>query len=142
MVGLILNNVSIMALHIVVGEKVLNTLSGHAICTVAFGAILTVIYFFCIHRHASDVLIIVSLPRTLAGLSTLSVFSAVTMFISVLLGMIFSGVQDHPFGWPTSGNQIIASAWPMPSTNFVAGMSAMLNITYTLMYFPSTILRF
>jgi hypothetical protein len=58
------------------------------------------------------------------------------MFISVLLGMIFSGVQDHPFGWPTSGNQIIASAWPMPSTNFVAGMSAMLNITYTLMYFP------
>jgi hypothetical protein len=47
MVGLILNNVFIQALHIVVGEKVLNTLSNHAICTVAFGAILCVIYFFC-----------------------------------------------------------------------------------------------
>jgi hypothetical protein len=135
MVGLILNNVFIMALHIVVGEKVLNTLSNHAICTIAFGAILTVIYFFCYPSHPSA-LKLVSLPRTLAGLSTLSVFSAVTMFISVLLGMIFSGVQDHPFGWPTSGNQIIASAWPMSSTNFVTGMSAMLNITYTLMFPP------
>ena len=47
MVGLILNNVFIQALHIVVGEKVLNTLSNHAICTIAFGAILTVVYFFC-----------------------------------------------------------------------------------------------
>jgi len=48
MVGLILNNVFIQALHIVVGEKVLNTLSNHAICTVAFGAILTVVYVICI----------------------------------------------------------------------------------------------
>ena len=47
MVGLILNNVFIMALHVVVGEKVLNTLSNHALCTVAFGAILTVIYIIC-----------------------------------------------------------------------------------------------
>jgi hypothetical protein len=47
MVGLILNNVFIQALHIVVGEKVLNTLSNHAICTIAFGAILTIVYFFC-----------------------------------------------------------------------------------------------
>jgi len=54
MVGLILNNVFIMALHIVVGEKVLNTLSNHAICTVAFGAILTVIYFFCTTLHRSS----------------------------------------------------------------------------------------
>ena len=56
------------------------------------------------------------------------------MFISVLLGMIFSGVQDHPFGWPASGVQIISSALAAPGTNFVGGMSAMLNITYTLMY--------
>jgi hypothetical protein len=48
MVGLILNNVFIQALHIVVGEKVLNTLSGHAMCTTAFGAILMVIYIFCL----------------------------------------------------------------------------------------------
>ena len=47
MVGLILNNVFIQALHIVVGEKVLNTLTNHAMCTVAFGAILTVVYFVC-----------------------------------------------------------------------------------------------
>jgi hypothetical protein len=74
MVGLILNNIFIQALHIVVGEKVLNTLSNHAICTVAFGAILTVIYFVCIFFSVHSDL--VSLPRTLAGLSTLSVFSA------------------------------------------------------------------
>lgn len=47
MVGLILNNVFIQALHIVVGEKVLNTLTNHAMCTIAFGAILTVVYFVC-----------------------------------------------------------------------------------------------
>jgi len=47
MVGLVLNNIFIQALHIVVGEKVLNTLTNHAICTVAFGAILTVVYFVC-----------------------------------------------------------------------------------------------
>jgi len=56
------------------------------------------------------------------------------MFISVLLGMIFSGIQDHPFGWPASGVQIISSALAAPGTNFVGGMSAMLNITYTLMF--------
>jgi hypothetical protein len=56
------------------------------------------------------------------------------MFISVLLGMIFSGVQDHPFGWPASGVEIISSALAAPGTNFVGGMSAMLNITYTLMF--------
>jgi len=56
------------------------------------------------------------------------------MFISVLLGMIFSGVEDHPFGYPEYGTQIIATAWSAPDTSFVAGMSAMLNITYTLMY--------
>lgn len=60
----------------------------------------------------------------------------VTMFISVILGMIFSGVEDHPFGYPASGTQIIASAWAAPDTTFVAGMSAMLNITYTLMFPP------
>jgi hypothetical protein len=58
------------------------------------------------------------------------------MFISVILGMVFSGVQDHPYGWPASGSQIIASAWPPAGTTFVSGMSAMLNIAYTLMYFP------
>lgn len=76
MVGLILNNVFIQALHIVVGEKVLNTLSNHAICTIAFGAILTVIYFICISLRVVADTYLVSLPRTLAGLSTLSVFSA------------------------------------------------------------------
>lgn len=63
--------------------------------------------------------------------------TVVTMFISVLLGMIFSGVEDHPAGFPADGTIIIASAWPTPGTTFVAGMSAMLNITYTLMCLPT-----
>jgi hypothetical protein len=82
MVGLILNNVFIQALHIVVGEKVLNTLSNHAICTIAFGAILTVIYFICTPLVNANQ---VSLPRTLAGLSTLSVISAGTNQLSQLM---------------------------------------------------------
>lgn len=75
MVGLILNNVFIQALHIVVGEKGLNTLSGHAMCTTAFGAILMVIYILCLPPRDKG-LTEVTLPRTLAGLSWLSVISA------------------------------------------------------------------
>jgi hypothetical protein len=58
------------------------------------------------------------------------------MFISVILGMIFSGVQGHPVGYPEYGTTIISYATAAPGTTFVAGMSAMLNITYTLMFTP------
>ncbi|KAL4250609.1 amino acid/polyamine transporter 2 family protein, partial [Pleurotus pulmonarius] len=61
----ILNNTFIQALHCIVGALLLNTLSGSAICTVAFSAITAI------------TCCLVSLPRTLSQLSILGVFSAV-----------------------------------------------------------------
>ena len=143
MVGLVLNNVFIMALHIVVGEKVLNTLSNHAMCTIAFGAILSVVYFFCtflVYLLIQFLSLVLWLDYPPSAFSPLvyppSLLKLVTMFISVLLGRIFSGVQSHPFGYPAYGTQIITSAWAPTGTTFVTGMSAMLNISYTLMSLP------
>ncbi|KAF4565328.1 amino acid/polyamine transporter 2 family protein [Pleurotus pulmonarius] len=113
----ILNNTFIQALHCIVGALLLNTLSGSAICTVAFSAITAI------------TCCLVSLPRTLSQLSILGVFSAVTMGIAVLLAIIFSGTQSEPFGF--SGEAPIVTAFPVAGTTYVAGMSAFLNIAYT-----------
>ncbi|KAI0048464.1 hypothetical protein FA95DRAFT_1557963 [Auriscalpium vulgare] len=114
----ILNNTFIQALHCLVGAKLLNTLSNSAACTIAFSVVTAVACFF------------VSLPRTLNQLGGLGVFSAVTMGIAVLLAIIFSGVQDHPFGY-ILGEEPLVTATPVKGTSYVAGMSAFLNITYT-----------
>jgi hypothetical protein len=63
--------------------------------------------------------------------------TAVTMFISVIMGIIFSAVQKHPYRWPEMGQHIFSLVISPPNTTFVAGMSAILNIAYTFMYFPS-----
>ena len=105
-----------------------------------FSAVAAIVSFF------------VSLPRTLSQLSGLGVFSAVTMGISVLLVIIFSGVQSRPFGF--TGEAPIVTKGPVPGTTYVTGtpatifssgvfakshpllcflgMSAFLNISYTL----------
>lgn len=117
LIVLVINN-SLSALHCLVGAELLNTLSNGAICTIGFSAITAFICFF------------ISLPRTLAGLSSLGIFSAVTMGIAVLLAMIFAGVQDHPAGY-ILGSEPIVTAIPVKGTTYVLGMSAFLNITYT-----------
>ncbi|KAI0691081.1 transmembrane amino acid transporter protein-domain-containing protein [Cerioporus squamosus] len=114
----ILNNTFIQALHCLVGAKVLNTLTNSAACTVAFSAISACICF------------LVSLPRPLSQLSGLGTFSAITMGIAVLLAIIFSGIQDHPFGY-IAGEEPLVTVIPVKGTTYVAGMSAFLNITYT-----------
>ncbi|KAJ7063542.1 transmembrane amino acid transporter protein-domain-containing protein [Mycena amicta] len=114
----ILNNTFIQALHCLVGAKLLNTLSGSALCTVGFSAIAAILCF------------IVTLPRTLSQLSGLGTFSAITMGIAVLLAIIFSGVQSEPFGF--TGEPPIVTKFPVPGTTFIGGMSAFLNISYTL----------
>ena len=100
------------------GAKVLNTLTNSAVCTVAFSAISACVCF------------LVSLPRPLSQLSGLGTFSAVTMGIAVLLAIIFSGIQDHPFGY-IPGEEPLVTVIPVKGTTYVAGMSAFLNITYT-----------
>ena len=95
-------------LHCLVGAELLNTLSDSAECTVAFSAISAAVCFF------------ISLPRTLSQLSRLGTFSAVTMGISVLLAIIFSGVQSHPFGY-VDGEEPLVTVIPVKGTSFVMG---------------------
>ncbi|KAJ7659145.1 transmembrane amino acid transporter protein-domain-containing protein [Mycena polygramma] len=116
----ILNNTFIQALHCIVGAKLLNTLTNSSECTIVFSAITAIICF------------VFSLPRTLNQLGGLGTFSAVTMGIAVLLAVVFSGVQSDPAGFTTKLGAPIVTAIPVPGTTFVVGMSAFLNISYTL----------
>jgi hypothetical protein len=114
----LLNNTLIQALHVLVGAKYLNTVTNHSICTVGFAVIAAVICF------------LISLPRTFSQMSLIGVFSAVTMFIGVVLAMIFAGVQEHPDKF-TPDTPVKWNLWPEKGTSYVSGMGAMLNIVYT-----------
>jgi hypothetical protein len=50
------------------------------------------------------------------------------MFTSIMLCMVFSGIQDHPAGY-VEGTTVYASPWSPPGTTFVAGFNAILNIS-------------
>lgn len=114
----LLNNTFIQGLHVLVGAKYLNTISDHGLCTVVFSVIVAIVCF------------LFSLPRTLAGLSPLALFSAGATFVSVILATIFAGVQSHPGNYIV-GQPVEWSCWPVPGTTYVAGMTAVLNIVYT-----------
>ncbi|KAF9267084.1 hypothetical protein L218DRAFT_856240 [Marasmius fiardii PR-910] len=114
----ILNNTFIQGLHVLVGSKLLNTLTNSSQCSVVFAVVSTLICLLC------------SLPRTFSQLAHLGTFSAVTMGIAVLLSIIFAGIQGHPFGY-IEGDEPIVTAFPVAGTTFVSGMSAFLNIMYT-----------
>ena len=60
---LLANNVLLIGFHILTGAKILNTLSDHSLCTVAFSAIAMIMG------------IVLSLPRTLRHVSFMSMFS-------------------------------------------------------------------
>jgi hypothetical protein len=113
----LLNNTFIQGLHVLVGAKYLNTMTNHSTCTVVFSVITAVICFFF------------SLPRTFSGLSTLALFSAFSTGISVLLAIIFAGVQSQPGNF--DGTPVEWNLWPAEGTSYVSGMSAVLNIVYT-----------
>lgn len=100
------------------GAEYLNTVSSHGMCTVGFAAIVAIISWIC------------SLPRTFDTLSKLATFSALFTFISVLLATIFAGIEDHPAGYPSMGPVKVWAVAP-PSADFVVGMNAFLNISYT-----------
>lgn len=63
---------------------------------------------------------LLTLPRTLKQLSHLGLFSAVTMGIAVLLGIIFAGIQKHPFGY-IAGEEPIVTIIPVSGTSYVMG---------------------
>lgn len=113
----LLNNILIQGLHVLVGAKYLNTITNHSICTVGFSGIV------------AGISLVFSLPRTFSSLSLMGYFAAITMFIAVLLSMIFAGVQSHPYGY--NGTPVVFRAFPAEGTSFVSGMGAFLNIVYT-----------
>ncbi|KAL5361767.1 transmembrane amino acid transporter protein-domain-containing protein [Aspergillus floccosus] len=115
----LLNNTFIQGLHCLVGAEYLNTMSDHAICTIAFALITAMVSF------------LFSLPRTFNALSKAATFSAAFTFLSLLLAMIFSGIEDHPYNWtPEKGNPVVI-LFPAKGTTFAQGTSAFLNICFT-----------
>lgn len=72
-----------------------------------------------------------SLPRTFDTLAKIATFSAVFTFLSVLLAAIFSGVQEHPAGYPYGGRELQIDVGTPSTTTYVDGMNAFLNISYT-----------
>lgn len=113
----IANNTLIQGLHVLVGAKYLNTITNHSICSVGFTAIVAVISF------------VFSIPRTFSSLSKVGYFSAITMFISVILAIVFAGIQDHPAKY--DGTPVKYHLFAQKGTTYVDAMGACLNIVYT-----------
>lgn len=106
-------------LHVLIGAEWLNTVSNHGTCTIVFSVVTAIVSF------------IFSLPRTFETLSKVASFSAAFTFLSVLLAMIFSGIEPHPAGYsPEKGNPLY-TAIPVAGTTFVSALNAFLNISYT-----------
>ncbi|KAI8273747.1 hypothetical protein K4K59_010720 [Colletotrichum sp. SAR11_240] len=104
-------------LNVFAGVKILNTLSHHSTCTVAFSAIA------------------MSLPRTLR-ISFMSIFSAFFMCLAILLSMIFAGMEDAAYmyhgyngNYPDDG-PVETYALPPTGTTFVSTINAILNNTF------------
>ncbi|KAI9371394.1 transmembrane amino acid transporter protein-domain-containing protein [Aspergillus egyptiacus] len=115
----LLNNTFIQGLHCLVGAEYFNTISNHGTCTIVFSLVTAIISLIC------------SIPRTFNTLSKVATFSAVATFISVMLAVIFSAIEDHPAGYTPMKGEPIVLATPASGTTFVAGMNAFLNISYT-----------
>ncbi|OKL61837.1 hypothetical protein UA08_02297 [Talaromyces atroroseus] len=119
---LLANNILLIGFHILTGAKVLNTLSDHSLCTVVFSVIVMIMG------------IVLSLPRTLHHVSFMSMFSSFCMAISILLFLIFAGIEAAPLvgyngDYPTDG-PVRTYAFPLPGTTWVNCMNAVLNITF------------
>ncbi|KAJ7252974.1 transmembrane amino acid transporter protein-domain-containing protein [Mycena rebaudengoi] len=125
--GFVLNNTFIQALECLVGAKLLNTLSHSDFCTVGFSAIVAA---FCF---------ILSLPRTLNEMGFLATISAVTMGISVLLAVVFSAIQNEPFGY-LPGEPSVVITFPVVGTTFISGKE--LDIYFKFVCYFHFILQF
>jgi len=119
---LLANNILLIGFHVLTGAKIINTLSDHSLCTVAFSAIVTVMG------------IVMSVPRTLKHVSFMSMFSAACMAIAILLFLVFAGIEKAPLygyngDYPTDGT-VRTYAFPLPGTTWVNCLNAVLNITF------------
>lgn len=126
------NNTIVAALHVLTGAKYFNTITQNYeggvvnVCSLTFAAVATVLCF------------LLALPRTFSQLSYVAIFSAAMQFVSILLGMIFSGVQKHPNKYDGSPLEWDVWAdptspmWPHPESPYPTAMTAVLNIVFTL----------
>lgn len=74
---LLANNILLIGFHVLTGAKVLNTLSGHTLCTAVFSVIVTIMG------------VIVSTPRTLHHVSFMSMFSCESSLALIHLAWVF-----------------------------------------------------
>ncbi|GAD96515.1 neutral amino acid permease, putative [Paecilomyces variotii No. 5] len=72
-----------------------------------------------------------SMPRTFRGLARLGAISAFFTLISILLVVIFAGIETHPYGWSEKDGNPTVLIIPAEGTKFVTGLSAFLNISFT-----------
>lgn len=119
---LLANNILLIGFHVLTGAKVLNTLSDHSLCTAVFAIIATIMG------------IVMSVPRTLNHVSSMSMVSSACMGISIILFLVFAGIETAPLygysgNYPTAG-PVKTYAFPLPGTTWVACMNAVLNITF------------
>lgn len=118
-IALVLNHVFIMGLHTLTGSEILNTLSEHGTCTLVFSLIIMIVS------------ILLTLPRKLEQLTSLGIISAVSMFISIMLVMIFTGIQGPNPDVKDFSEPVHISAFAPAGTGFINGFSAFLNIVFT-----------
>ncbi|BFZ54997.1 hypothetical protein PYCC9005_002035 [Savitreella phatthalungensis] len=117
MLGLVINNILIAALHCLTGSIMLNTVTDHGLCTVAFAGFVALVSA------------IFTLPRQFSQLSWLGWVSAICMFSSIVVAMVFSAVQNHPVGYDGTPVHFKAGA---TTSDFISVFSATENIIYTL----------
>lgn len=117
--GLALNNIFIMGLHINAGTTAINTL-GYTVCSVVWGVVLTVVMFA------------ISLLRGFKYAEVAAIISAGTMFTCFLVVVIGHAVQGTPNGFVDQATTPTSYTLFAPAgTTFVSGINALLNITYT-----------
>ncbi|KAF2809538.1 amino acid transporter [Mytilinidion resinicola] len=106
-VSQILILIFIMAAHVLSFSIAMNVLTDHAICSVWFGVIGTVVSF------------IFGLPRTFKGVSWASIFSCISVIVAVTVAMIAIGISKPDMG------HIVAIR---PDVPVIKGLGPVMNI--------------
>ncbi|KAF2656789.1 N amino acid transport system protein [Lophiostoma macrostomum CBS 122681] len=97
----------IMAAHVLSFAVAMNVMTDHSMCTVAFAALGLIICF------------VLGLPRTLKGVSYLSIFSCISVFVAVTVTMIAIAISK-----PDMGNFVAVH----PDMPLVTGLTPVMNI--------------
>ena len=75
--------------------------------------------------------------RDFKHMSILGLVASSTMLVCTLIVICGHGVQGTPNGW-AAGDVVSYTVWAPEGTTFVAGLNALLNITYTVCIPPDS----